>query len=134
MITLRAVTLQRGAKRLLDGVNLTVFAGQKVGIVGANGSGKSSLLALLRGDLHCEAGDVDVQPGLIVAQVAQETPASTDAALDYVLEGDSELREIEATISAVERDDAQARRPTRSRGIAAATRPPPGAWANCTSV
>jgi ATP-binding cassette subfamily F protein 3 len=111
MITLRGVTLQRGAKRLLEGVNLTVFAGQKVGIVGANGSGKSSLLALLLGDLHCEAGDVDVQPGLTIAQVAQETPASTDAALDYVLEGDSELREIEAAISAAERHDAAARDP-----------------------
>ncbi len=111
MITLRAVTLQRGAKRLLDGVDLTVFAGQKIGIVGANGSGKSSLLALLRGELHCEAGDVDVQPGLTIAQVAQETPASTDAALDYVLEGDSELCEIEAAIDAAERADAEARDP-----------------------
>jgi ATP-binding cassette, subfamily F, member 3 len=111
MITLRAVTLQRGAKRLLEGVNLTVFAGQKVGIVGANGSGKSSLLALLRGDLHCEAGDVDIQPGLTIAQVAQETPASTDAALDYVLEGDSELGEIEAAIAAGERQDAGGRGP-----------------------
>ncbi len=111
MITLRAVTLQRGAKRLLEGANLTVFAGQKVGIVGANGSGKSSLLALLRGDLHCEAGDVDVQPGLTIAEVAQEAPASTDPALDYVLEGDSELRQIEAAISAAERDDATARGP-----------------------
>jgi ATP-binding cassette, subfamily F, member 3 len=109
MITLRGVTLQRGAKRLLEGVNLTVFAAQKVGIVGANGSGKSSLLALLRGDLHCEAGDVDVQPGLTIAQVAQETPAAMDAALDYVLQGDGELREIEAAISAAERNDAQAR-------------------------
>jgi ATP-binding cassette subfamily F protein 3 len=111
MITLRAVTLQRGAKRLLAGVNLTVFAGQKVGIVGANGSGKSSLLALLRGDLHCEAGDVDVQPGLTIAHVAQETPASTETALDYVLEGDRELCEIQAAIGAAEHDAAGARDP-----------------------
>jgi len=106
MIILRAVTLQRGAKRLLERVNLTVFAGQKIGIVGANGSGKSSLLALLCGELYCEAGDVDIQPGLTIAHVAQETPATKDAAVDYVLDGDRELREIEAAISSAERDDA----------------------------
>jgi ATP-binding cassette subfamily F protein 3 len=106
MITLRSVTLERGAKRLLQGVNLSVFAGQKVGIVGANGSGKSSLLALLRGELHCEAGDLDVQPGITIAHVAQETTASVDAALDYVLDGDRELRRIEAAIAAAEHENA----------------------------
>jgi ATPase subunit of ABC transporter with duplicated ATPase domains len=80
MITLRSVTLQRGAKRLLDDVNLTVFAPQKIGVVGANGSGKSSLMALLLGELHSEAGDVEIQPGLTIAQVAQETPAVADPA------------------------------------------------------
>jgi len=58
MITLRAVTLRRGGERLLEGVHWSVFAGQKIGIVGPNGSGKTSLLALIRGELHCEAGDV----------------------------------------------------------------------------
>ncbi|HTS53415.1 MAG TPA: ATP-binding cassette domain-containing protein [Burkholderiales bacterium] len=103
MITLRNVTLERGAKRLLEGVDLSVFAGQKVGIVGPNGSGKSSLLALLRGELHCDAGELDVQPGITIAHVAQETKASADAALDYVLDGDGELRRIEA---AIERENA----------------------------
>jgi len=102
MITLRSVTLQRGAKRLLENVNLTVFAPQKVGIVGANGSGKSSLIALLLGELHSEAGDVDMQPGLVIAQVAQETPAVSASALEYALDGDRELREIESAIAAVE--------------------------------
>jgi ATP-binding cassette, subfamily F, member 3 len=106
MITLRGVTLERGAKRLLEGVNLSVFAGQKLGIVGANGSGKSSLLALLRGELHCEAGEVDVQPGITIAHVAQETIASADAAHDYVLDGDRELCQIEAAIAAAERENA----------------------------
>ena len=110
MITLRAVTLQRGAKRLLEGASLTVLAGQKLGIVGANGTGKSSLLAFLRGELHCEAGDVDIKPGLTIAQVVQETPATADAALDYVLDGDRELREIEAAISASERENVVADR------------------------
>ncbi len=110
MITLRAVTLQRGAKRLLEGASLTVLAGQKLGIVGANGTGKSSLLAFLRGELHCEAGDVDIKPGLTIAQVVQETAATADAALDYVLDGDRELREIEAAISASERENVVADR------------------------
>ena len=114
MITLRAVTLQRGAKRLLEGVDLTVFAGQKMGIVGANGCGKSSLLALLRGELDCEAGDADIQPGLTIAYVAQETPATADAALDYVLDGDRELREIEAALRAVEGDAARVARQSAS--------------------
>jgi len=103
MIVLRSVTLQRGAKRLLEGVNLTVFAPQKVGIVGANGSGKTSLIDLLKGELHAESGDVDIQPGLVVAEVGQETPAAPDAALDYVLDGDRELREIQIAIAAAER-------------------------------
>jgi len=103
MIVLRSVTLQRGAKRLLEGVNLTVFAPQKVGIVGANGSGKTSLIDLLKGELHAESGDVDIQPGLVVAEVGQETPAALDAALDYVLDGDRELREIQIAIAAAER-------------------------------
>ena len=95
MITLRKVVLQRGGKRLLDGVDLSIAARQKIGITGANGSGKSSLLALLRGDLHAESGDVVLQPGLRFAHVAQETPACETSALDYALDGDQELRRIE---------------------------------------
>jgi ATP-binding cassette, subfamily F, member 3 len=102
MITLRSVTLQRGAKRLFEGASLTVFARQKVGITGPNGSGKSSLLALLRGELHCERGDVDIQPGLVIAHVAQETSASGLPALEHVLDGDAELREIEMAIATAE--------------------------------
>jgi ATP-binding cassette subfamily F protein 3 len=112
MITLRSVTLQRGAKRLLEGVNLTVFAPQKIGVVGANGSGKSSLIALLLGELHAEAGDVDIQPGLTIAQVAQETPATAAPALEYVLDGDRELREIEAALAAAEHAHALQDQPT----------------------
>jgi ATP-binding cassette subfamily F protein 3 len=106
MISLRNVTLQRGAKRLLEGANLTLFARQKVGITGANGSGKSSLLALLRGELHAESGDVDVQPGLTVAWVGQETPATSAPALEHALAGDRELCEIERQIAEAEHADA----------------------------
>jgi len=99
MITLRQVVLQRGEKRLLDGVDLTIVPRQKIGVTGANGTGKSSLLALLRGELSPEAGDVEIQPGLRLAHVAQETPASPTSALDYVLDGDRELRRVERELA-----------------------------------
>ena len=99
MITLRQVVLQRGEKRLLDGVDLTIVPRQKIGVSGANGTGKSSLLALLRGELSPEAGDVEIQPGLRLAHVAQETPASPTSALDYVLDGDRELRRVERELA-----------------------------------
>ncbi len=102
MITLRQVVLQRGDRRLLENVDLTLFAHQKIGLIGANGSGKSSLLALLRGELHAEAGDVDIQPGLRMASVAQETPASPRPAIGYVLDGDRELRRVEQALAAAE--------------------------------
>jgi ATP-binding cassette subfamily F protein 3 len=105
MITLRAVTLRRGGERLLEGVDWSVFPGQKIGVVGPNGSGKTSLLALIRGELHCEAGDVQVQPGITIAHVAQEDAARAGAALEHVLDGDPELREIEAAIAAAQGDE-----------------------------
>ena len=105
MITLRAVTLRRGGERLLEGVDWSVFAGQKIGIVGPNGSGKTSLLALIRGELQCEAGNVQVQPGITVAHVAQEDATHAAAALEHVLDGDPELRKIEAAIAAAQGDE-----------------------------
>jgi ATP-binding cassette, subfamily F, member 3 len=108
MITLRGIVLQRGGKRLLERADLTLVARQKVGVTGANGSGKSSLLALLRAELAAEAGDLEIQPGLRMAHVAQETPASPRAALDYALDGDRELRRIEHDLASAEaaHDDA----------------------------
>jgi len=111
MITLRKVVLQRGDKRLLDGVDLSIVPRQKIGITGANGTGKSSLLALLRGELHAEGGDVELQPGLRMAHVAQETPASDATALDYALDGDRELRRIERELEQAHRDDGAGQRP-----------------------
>ncbi len=105
MITLRNLTLQRGAKRLLEGVDLTIVPRQKIGVTGANGTGKSSLLALLRGELHAESGDVDIQPGLRMAHVAQETPASSAPAIEYALDGDVELRRVERALTEAEAGD-----------------------------
>jgi len=96
MITLRNLSLQRGLKLLFNQVNITINMGQKVGLIGANGCGKSTLLALLRGELHSDEGDMDLPPQLTIAHVAQETPAVSQPAIEYVLDGDQALREIEA--------------------------------------
>ena len=102
MIRLTNLTLARGAKRLLDGANLTVHAGHKVGLIGPNGCGKSSLFALMRGELHQDAGDVDLPAAWTIAHVAQETPAVPTPAIDFVLDGDRELRDVEAALQAAE--------------------------------
>jgi ATP-binding cassette subfamily F protein 3 len=100
MLKFRDVTLRRGGRVLFAAANFAVFPGQKVGITGANGTGKSSLFALLRGELHADTGDVQVPAKWIFAHVAQETPAVDQAAIEYVLDGDTELREIEVGIHA----------------------------------
>ena len=102
MLKFRDVTLRRGGRVLFAAADFAVFAGQKVGITGANGTGKSSLFALLRGELHADAGDVEVPAKWVFAHVAQETPAVDQPAIDYVLDGDVELREIEREIRAAE--------------------------------
>jgi len=102
MIVLRALQLRRGVKLLFDDVSLTFNRGQKIGVTGANGTGKSSLFALLLGELHQDAGDLEIQPGLVVAHVAQETPSTSQLAIEYVLDGDAELRHLENELAAAE--------------------------------
>src|SRR5450759_4947570 len=99
MITLRNLTLARGGKLLLEGIDLTLHAGQKIGVVGPNGCGKSSLFALLLGNLHQEAGDLELPGRLIVAHVAQDIPASEQAAIEYVIDGDAPLRAVEQELA-----------------------------------
>ena len=91
MIQLQQVELRRGIQCLFQGADLTVFPGQKVGIVGANGCGKSSLFALLQNKLHADAGNVSIPSSWQIATVAQETPALDCSAMDYVLQGDEQL-------------------------------------------
>jgi ATP-binding cassette subfamily F protein 3 len=102
LITLRNLTLQRGDKRLLHGVNLTIHAGQKLGLVGPNGCGKSSVLALLAGELSPEAGDVDMPAALRISRVLQEAASIERSAGDYVLDGDAELRQAELDMGQAE--------------------------------
>ena len=102
MIQLRSLTLARGSQPLLEDVELQVHDGWRVGLVGANGSGKSSLLALLRGELQPELGDCEVPPGWRIATVLQETPALPQPAIEYVLDGDEQLRAIEHGLAAAQ--------------------------------
>jgi ATP-binding cassette, subfamily F, member 3 len=105
MILLRNLAFGRGATRLVDGASLQMHPGWKIGLTGANGAGKSSFMALLRGELHAENGDLEFPPGWAVAHVAQDTPALPDAALDFTLDGDEELRRVERAIAQAEADD-----------------------------
>ncbi|HET9470647.1 MAG TPA: ATP-binding cassette domain-containing protein, partial [Usitatibacter sp.] len=102
MLRIAAVTLRRGPRVLLEEASMNVHPGQKVGLVGANGSGKSSLLALIRGELHADAGEVELPARWVLAHVAQETPAIDRPALEFVMDGDAELREVERAISEAE--------------------------------
>ncbi|MDZ7868191.1 MAG: ATP-binding cassette domain-containing protein [Rheinheimera sp.] len=91
MIQLQNIELRRGAQALLLDADLTVFPGQKVGIIGANGCGKSSLFAMLQGKLQPDAGSASIPASWTIATVAQETPALDISAMDYVLQGDELL-------------------------------------------
>jgi ATP-binding cassette subfamily F protein 3 len=102
MILLRNLALARGPHPLFSGASLTLERGWRVGLVGANGSGKSSLLALLAGELAADAGDCEIRPGTRLARVEQEAPALERRVLDYLLDADGELRAAESEIAAAE--------------------------------
>ena len=102
MISARSLSIRRGTRVLFEQASFTINKGERVGITGANGAGKSSFFELILGTLHADEGDLTVPPGLEIAHVAQETPAVERTALDYVLDGDTELRAIEAEILAAE--------------------------------
>ncbi len=98
MLELRNVRLRRGAAVLFDRANLTIFRGDKIGVVGRNGCGKSSLLALLRGELGPDTGDYSVPGKLNFVSVSQELPRTEATVLEYVRSGDKRLMEIEAEL------------------------------------
>lgn len=105
MLNFKNVSLRRGSRVLFANTSFTLHKGQKVGITGANGVGKSSFFALIRNELHPDAGDFTMPQQLEVAHVAQETPATEQAALEYIIGGDQELRNIQQNISQAEQDD-----------------------------
>ena len=106
MLSARDLTLRRGPQPLFEQVNFTVFRGNKVGVTGANGTGKSSLFAALLGELTPDRGDIDLPAAIKIAHVEQEIAASPRPALEFVLDGDAELRRVQRAIDAAERRDA----------------------------
>src|SRR5437667_327535 len=105
MIRFSQVSLIRGTKLLLEGADIALNPGERIGLIGANGSGKSSLFALLRGELHTDKGELDYPAQWRVAHVAQESLALDRPAVEYAIDGDSALRSLEAGLAAAEAED-----------------------------
>ena len=105
MLNFSNISLRRGPRLLFERVSFMIHPGQRVGITGANGTGKSSLFAMVRGLLHADAGDFTLPSGWVVAHVAQETPALSRPAIEAVMDGDRELREVQELLAAAEEVD-----------------------------
>ena len=105
MITLKNVVLRRGAKVILDSASVTLNPGEKVGLVGRNGAGKSSLFALLDGSLHEDAGEFSLPAQWRMGQVAQDMPETEQPATDFVVDGDTRLLAAQAEVQAAEESD-----------------------------
>jgi ATP-binding cassette subfamily F protein 3 len=105
MLNFTDVTIRRGPRVLFSDATFGLFRGEKVGITGENGSGKSSLLALVRGELQADAGSFEMPSNLAIAHVSQELLATAQPALEFVLDGDAELRAIEKSIADAEAHD-----------------------------
>lgn len=102
MIEIKNLSLQRGSKQLLHNASLTIYPGQRIGLIGKNGTGKSSLFALLAGKISHDSGDIRLPKHWRLATVKQETPALDIPALDYVLQGDDELQQLQQLLQQAE--------------------------------
>ena len=135
MIILRDISLRRGSKLLLRDASATIQPGQHIALIGANGSGKSSLLALLLGELGPGPGRDRGMGRLRMAHMAQEVAATDDSAADYVLQGDRDLAELVVALRRAEGDGISTARPhctavwKKSTGTA-----PRNAWSGCYSA
>ena len=105
MIILKNLSLRRGTKVLLDNASVAINPGEKVGLVGRNGAGKSSLFALLNGTLHEDRGDFSMPSQWRMAQVAQDMPETDESATDFVIAGDTTLAAAQAEVTAAEASD-----------------------------
>ena len=99
MLSLNQISLRRGTRLLFENVSFQAHSGQRMGLIGANGSGKSSLFAMLLGELEADGGELQLNPRDQISHVAQESPHDTQSALNYVMDGDRELREIQSAIA-----------------------------------
>ena len=105
MLSFQNLSLRRGSNLLFTDVNFTIHKKNKVGLVGANGSGKSSLLKLIKKEIESDHGEMHLPPNLKIACLDQEIPSSEEIALDYVLEGDIDLREVVRAIKIAEENE-----------------------------
>ena len=99
MLALTNIALRRGRKVLFENASFQIHAGQRMGVIGANGCGKSSLFAMLLGELEPDEGELALDPKVVIAHVAQESPHGSAAAVEYVTDGDQELRAVQAAIA-----------------------------------
>lgn len=106
MIRFQQLHLMRGTKALFEGVDLTLNPREKIGLIGSNGAGKSSLFAMLRNEIHSDQGSLDFPAQWQIAYVAQETPPLERSALDYAIDGDTRLRELQARLVKLESQEA----------------------------
>ena len=105
MLNFKNISIRRGTRVLFSDTSFTIHKGQKAGLTGANGVGKSSLFAMLLNQLQVDEGEFTMPPGLEIAHVAQETPAVSYSAIDYVIDGDKELRRTQKLLEAAEQQD-----------------------------
>ncbi len=105
MLALTNISLRRGRKVLFENASFQIHAGQRMGVIGANGSGKSSLFAMVLGELEPDDGEFALDPKDQIAHVAQESPHSSGSAVDYVMDGDHELRAVQMAIAQGEADE-----------------------------
>lgn len=94
MIQINDVTLMRSSKYLLEHASASIFPGQKVGIIGRNGCGKSTLFAAIKGEVSCELGNISLPKDFKISSVSQQTPSLDIPALEYVKQGDKDLMEL----------------------------------------
>ena len=102
MLALNNISLRRGRKQLIEGASLQMHAGQRIGVIGANGCGKSSLFAMLLGELEPDDGELCQDEREVIAHVAQQSPQGDGTAVDYVIDGDAELRAVQHALEARE--------------------------------
>jgi ATP-binding cassette, subfamily F, member 3 len=109
MLSFTNLALRRGPQLLLSDVDLSLHAGWRVGVIGRNGCGKTSLFAAIQGELEPDRGEIGLSPRIRIAGVAQETPALPDPALEFVISGDAELwAALSAERDATEAEDYEA--------------------------
>jgi ATP-binding cassette subfamily F protein 3 len=102
MLSLNQVSLRRGRKLLFEDASFQLHAGQRLGLIGANGSGKSSLFSMLLGELEPDGGELRLNSSDRMAHVAQESPSLAIPAIEFVINGDAELRELQASVTDME--------------------------------